>query len=73
MSVAQTAGIPVHKQSLTPAEAAACDELFIAVTTKDIVPVTAFDGQPVGSGVCGTLTRKLISDFQEFVKTYSGG
>lgn len=71
MSVAQRAGIPVHKQSLTPAEAAVCDELFLAVTTKGIVPVTLFDGRPVGSGASGTLTNTLISDFQEFVKTYS--
>jgi D-alanine transaminase len=67
MQVAQRAGIGVVERALTPEQAARCDELFIAVTTKDIVPVTRFNGDPVGTGRCGPLTGKLIQEFRTFV------
>lgn len=65
--VAQNAGMDFVERTLTPAEAAECDELFIAVTTKDIVPITRFDGQTIGTGQSGPLTNKLIEAFKEFV------
>lgn len=67
--VAQNAGLAFVEKTLTPAQAADCDELFIAVTTKDVVPVTRFDGRTIGSGQCGPLTAKLIEAFKQFVKT----
>ncbi|MHC4926831.1 MAG: aminotransferase class IV, partial [Planctomycetota bacterium] len=45
--VAQNAGLSFIEKTLTPAQAANCDELFIAVTTKDVVPITRFDGQTI--------------------------
>lgn len=65
--IAQNAGLSIVEKSLTPQQAAACDELFIAVTTKDIVPVTVFDGKQISDGQCGELTKKLIDGFKEYV------
>lgn len=67
--VARNAGLTVVEKPLTPQQAAQCDELFIAVTTKDIVPVTRFDGQTVSGGKCGELTNKLIEEFKQFVRS----
>ena len=67
--VAQNAGLAVVEQTLTPQQATQCDELFIAVTTKDIVPVTRFDGNPISGGKCGELTAKLIEEFKNFVRS----
>lgn len=69
--VAEIAGMTVVEKTLTPAEAAACSELFIAVTTKDVVPITRFDGQTISSGQCGPFTHKLIEAFKQFVKKQS--
>ncbi|MHC4552640.1 MAG: aminotransferase class IV, partial [Planctomycetota bacterium] len=66
--VAQNAGLSFIEKTLTPAQAANCDELFIAVTTKDVVPITRFDGQTISNGQCGPLTAKLIEAFKEYVK-----
>ena len=66
--VAQNAGLAFVEKTLTPAQAIACDELFIAVTTKDVVPITRFNGQTVGTGQCGPIANKLIEAFKEFVK-----
>jgi len=67
MQVARRVGINVVEQTLTPEQAACCDELFIAVTTKDIVPVTRFNGHLLGTGQCGELTGKLIQEFRTFI------
>ncbi len=66
--VAQNAGLKTIEKTLTPVQAAECDELFMAVTTKDVVPITRFDNQVIGTGQCGPLTNKLIEAFKEFVK-----
>lgn len=68
MRICDNAGLSVVEKLLTPAEAARCDELFLAVTTKDIVPVIQFDGVCIGNGQCGQLTRTLMKGFTTFLK-----
>lgn len=64
MKIAEHCGLSFTEKLLTPAEAAKMDELFIAVTTKDIVPIVSFDFQPVGAGVPGECTQQLIREFR---------
>jgi D-alanine transaminase len=58
--------MPIEECCLTPAQAAAADELFLAVTTKDIVPVVKFDDAVIGNGAPGRLTRALTTEFLKF-------
>ena len=67
--VAQNVGLSVVERPQSPAQAAASDELFLAVTTKDIVPITRFDGRSVGDGHVGELTKKLIAEFAVFARS----
>ena len=67
MQVAHNAGISVVEKTLMPHQAAECDEIFIAVTTKDIVPVVQFDGIEISGGKCGSITKQLMDEFQAFV------
>jgi len=67
IKAAREAGLDVAEQSFTPAQAAKADELFIAVTTKDIVPVVKFDEMVIGDGRPGTRTKMLMERFQSFV------
>lgn len=67
LKAANSLGMDILEKSMTPAEAAGADELFIAVTTRDIVPVTALDGRRIGAGACGDLTAKLSREFKGFV------
>ena len=69
MQVARNAGLSVVEKALTPQQAAECDELFIAVTTKDIVPVVQFDTTTISNGQCGEWTSRLITEFAAFVRT----
>ncbi|MCE5184586.1 MAG: aminotransferase class IV [Planctomycetaceae bacterium] len=68
MQVAKDAGIEAVEKTLTPKQAAACSELFMAVTTKDVVPITKFDDVVISGGTCGAITNRLIKQFKEFVR-----
>ncbi len=59
-------GLEIVEKSLTPQQASCADELFIAVTTKDIVPVVEFDGRVIRNGKPGRYTKLLIQEFHSF-------
>jgi D-alanine transaminase len=66
LKAAKAAGLELCERLLTPKQAAAASELFIAVTTKDIVPVVKFDGQTIADGKPGRYTKKLAEEFCKF-------
>jgi D-alanine transaminase len=59
-------GLAIEQCCLTPRQAMAADELFLAVTTKDIVPVVRFDGSPIGDGLPGPCTKAITAEFRKF-------
>lgn len=69
LEIAREAGLTPIEEAVSPARAAAMDELFIAVTTRDIVPVVALDGRPIGSGKPGRFTQALMDGFRQYVKS----
>jgi len=66
IEAAQNIGLEVLEESLTPQQAGSADELFIAVTTKDIVPVVRFDDKIIGDGKPGKYCKMLIQEFRRF-------
>ena len=58
-------GLQILEKSLTPQQASGADELFVAVTTQDIVPVVKFDGKVIGDGKPGPRTKSLIKEFRK--------
>ena len=60
---AKNAGLAIEERCLTPEQAASADELFIAVTTKDIVPVVRFNDSMIGDGRPGPCTKALLAEF----------
>ena len=67
LRAANNVGLPVVEESLSCAEAAHATELFIAMTTQDIVPVVRFEGTRIGDGRPGRLTQQLMREFRQFV------
>jgi D-alanine transaminase len=59
--------LQIAEKSLTPERASSADELFIAVTTKDIVPVVKLNDKLVGDGKPGKYTKLLIREFRSFI------
>ena len=67
LEIAERVGLSVLEKAIRPWHADWADELFIAVTTKDIVPVVKFDGETIGDGRPGLYTRKLMKEFMKQV------
>ena len=59
-------GLEIVEKPLTPQQAGAADELFIAATTNDIVPIVKFDNAVIGDGKPGKYTKLLIPEFRSF-------
>jgi len=59
-------GLEILEKSLTPKHARDSDELFIAVTTNDIIPVVGFDDKVIGDGKPGKFTKLLMQQFRSF-------
>jgi D-alanine transaminase len=61
-------GLEILEESLTLQEAAGSDELVIASTTQDIVPVIRFDDKPVANGAPGKYAELLNREFRKFTR-----
>jgi D-alanine transaminase len=66
VKAANNIGLKIAEESFTTLQARTAGELFLGVTTKDIVPVVKFDGQTIGSGKPGKWTKSLIEEFKKF-------
>ena len=68
MELAQDMGIPVRQIDLQSYDAQTADEAFLTATSLCMVPVTRFNGQPVGDGRPGPITNKLMERWKEHLK-----
>lgn len=66
IKAATNVGLQVAEKSLTPQQASTANELFITVTTQDIVPVVRFDDNTIADGKPGKYTKQLINEFRKF-------
>ncbi len=58
-------GIAFELRRVTRAEVMAADEVLLSSATKEVLPVTLLDGQPVGSGAPGPVYARLFAGYQE--------
>lgn len=74
LDLAPRAGIPVEERPVRVEEIFEVDEVFLASTLKEVVPVVEVDGRLVGSGAPGLITDRLLGLFQEeALEATSGG
>jgi branched-chain amino acid aminotransferase len=69
LELMQQHGIAGGEARLTPTDLADADEAFITGTTREITPVVAVDGRPIGSGRPGAVTRQLLAHFRNRVES----
>jgi len=63
IELARAAGHDVHERELSPAEARGADEIFLTSTAGGVMPVTSIDGEAVGDGMPGPVTRALTNAY----------
>lgn len=66
---AAAVGIPVHEAALPLEVLQSADEIWLASTTREVMPVTRLDGNPVGNGKPGAIWRRVYDAFQEIKMT----
>ena len=63
--ICRAAGIDFELRPISRAEVLAADELLLSSATKEILPITLLDGQPVGNGQPGPVYAKLYAAYQQ--------
>jgi D-alanine transaminase len=61
----QRAGIPFELRRVSREEVLAADEILLTSATKEILPCTRLDGQPVGNGKPGPIYDRLFAGYQQ--------
>jgi D-alanine transaminase len=71
LDLCREAGIPVDERPLLLPEFEVADELFLAGTTTEIMPIVRVDGAAAGGGRPGPITTELARRFAERVAALS--
>ncbi len=66
LELAAEDGIPHAETSVSAEQLRSADEIWLTSSTKEIVPVTRLDGEPVGAGVPGPLWRRMVGLYQGY-------
>jgi D-alanine transaminase len=67
LELARAEGIPVEERAFTAAEINAAQEAFLTSTSSWVMPVVRVDGEAVGEGVPGAVTRRLQAAYHRHV------
>jgi D-alanine transaminase len=70
LRLAGRAGIKVREHVLQREHLGRVSELFLTGTTTEVLPVVWVDGQPIGGGSPGPVTRRLQEAYQEAVREF---
>jgi D-alanine transaminase len=68
LEICKNVGLGVQEEQIKAEAATKADELFIAVSSKDIVPVVKFNEIKISDGKPGKWTKLLINEFAKLVK-----
>lgn len=63
MQAARDEGIELSERLMFPPDLYGADEAFITSTLREIIPVVRADGEPIGSGAPGPITKRLHAAF----------
>ena len=69
MNLARAQGVTVIEDMMTIIDIYEADEAFLTGTAAEVIPMVSLDGQPIGSGKPGPLTKKLMQLFRDETRT----
>jgi len=65
--LARKLGIPAAQRELTPDDVARADEVLLTSTPMCLLPVTRFNGRPIGEGIPGRVFGRLLAAWSDLV------
>ncbi len=60
----------VEVKNFTHAELLNAEEVFFTGSGKEVTPITAINGKPVGNGKVGPITKEVIRQFREYTENW---
>ena len=69
VELAQADGIPVAIGAVAESALRSADELWLTSSTREVLPITLLDGQPVGNGQPGPLFQRMDALYQQHKAT----
>lgn len=66
--ICRSAGIGFELRLISRDEVLAADELLLSSATKEVLPITRLDGQPVGAGTPGPVYARLYAAYQQAIQ-----
>ena len=73
LALATELGIGWRETKIWPDELRAADEVFLTSSVRGAMPVTTLDGQRVGAGGVGPVTRRILTRYQAYIDAVAGG
>jgi len=70
--LAHRLGLSSHSVRVTERELRAADEIWLAFSTRGLLPVTGLDGRPVGGGRPGPLFKRMYAAFVDYTHELAG-
>jgi D-alanine transaminase len=69
LELARGAGLALELRDVHEAEVRSADEIWVTSSSKEVLPIVALDGVPVGDGRPGPLFARMYQLYQEFKQT----
>ena len=73
LELARAHGLVCEERAVTEPELRSAEELILSSSTKELLPITRLDGQPVGSGRPGPLHARLHALYQDYIRDFRAG
>jgi len=70
--LAARSGIPSVSRRVTEEELRGADEIWLAFSTRGVLPVTRLDGKPVRTGKPGPMFERIYTAFGSYVRELAG-
>lgn len=67
ITIAQEKGIKVEERNFSVAEMMAAKEVFLTSSSLILRPATKIDGQQIGEGKAGKISRILLEEYKKFI------
>ena len=68
VEIVEDEGLPLVEERISLEQFRKVEEIFLASTTPEVCPIIALDGQPVGTGAAGPITKRLQQAFRARVE-----
>lgn len=70
VNLAKEENIPLNENYLKKDELHSVSELFVSGTTAEVMPIVTVDGQSIGNGQPGEITKRLLTAYQRAVRKF---